>query len=121
MPNTAYVTTNPTLDFQFSWPANTDIAFQAFVVETTNVFYQVEHTVVHQVRRFPPAARLTIPSTPTHPRGPPSPHAPQAGGAYVQGDAPKVNAGTDCRPRWSIAPIVVGFSPVAILVRPHVD
>ena len=70
MPNTAYVTTNPTLDFQFSWPANTDIAFQAFVVETTNVFYQVEHTVVHQVRRFPPAARLTIPSTPTHPAGP---------------------------------------------------
>ena len=72
MPNTAYVTTNPTLEFQFSWPANTDIAFQAFIVETTNVFYQVEHTGVHRVRRLPPAARLTIPSTPTHPRG----HAP---------------------------------------------
>ena len=113
--NTAFVTTNPTLVFQFSWPANTDIAFQAFIVETTSVFYQVEHTVVHQARRSPSSACLAISSAPPHTHITASV---QAGGGYAQGDAPKVNAGIDCRPRWSAAPIIIGFCPVIILVPP---
>ena len=49
--NSGLVTTEPTLNFNFSWPARRDVAFQLFVVESTKIFYQLEHTVQYQVPR----------------------------------------------------------------------